>query len=449
MTAVATPSTAHQAPAGSVAPAPTSGSALRPVTSTLVALRRRRAALIVLALLFGVAGAFTVQQRGSGTHDAVAHSGPLTVQAEKLYHSLSDADATAATAFLSVGTEPPELRAKYIGDLAAASAALTTATSEAAGDKQSALALATIAQQLPLYTGEIESARANNLQGLPIGPRYLNQASQLMQGTILQAANDLATAEAANLAAAGKKSTSIPYLEIAAGLAVLLALLAVQRAESGRTHRTVNPALLAATAAVLVSVLWMAGAFALETGQVHQAEKNGSAQVAVLAAARIESLRARSDEMLTLVARGSAPADETKFAQTDEPATASSLASATSRATDVQGRALAQKAVTDEAAWKTAHADLHALDNANDYVGALRSALGATAKSGGASANTDFQLLQTDLDAAITGARARFHSHSTSADDALFGAAAGMALLALAVAAAVSVGLGRRIAEYR
>ena len=103
-------------------------------------------------------------QRQSATTDVRTSSGPLAVQAEILYRSMSDADATAASAFLSTGAEPPALRTRYLNDIDAAGAALVNAS---AGDVADRDALRQIATGLPIYTGLVETARADNHLGLP------------------------------------------------------------------------------------------------------------------------------------------------------------------------------------------------------------------------------------------------------------------------------------------
>src|SRR2546423_6765076 len=84
--------------------------------------------LVVLGLLAGTAAVIGITQR-AGLVDGVRHgSGPLTVQAQQLYRSLSDADATAAIAFLSGGVEPDGLRQRFQDDVAAASAEIGRAS---------------------------------------------------------------------------------------------------------------------------------------------------------------------------------------------------------------------------------------------------------------------------------------------------------------------------------
>ena len=84
-------------------------------------------ALVVLGLATGVAGVVGVRQRAGLVDGAVAQSGELAVAAQRLYRALSDADATAASAFLEGGVEPVALRERYQADIADAAAARATA----------------------------------------------------------------------------------------------------------------------------------------------------------------------------------------------------------------------------------------------------------------------------------------------------------------------------------
>jgi hypothetical protein len=111
MTAVTTQPQRYQPGASGAVPIPANRRARRAGDGgNLGRLRRTRVILAVAAVLFGAAGAWTVQQRSAGAHDAATHSGPLAIQSVKLYRALSDADATAATAYLSAGQEPPATR---------------------------------------------------------------------------------------------------------------------------------------------------------------------------------------------------------------------------------------------------------------------------------------------------------------------------------------------------
>ncbi len=57
--------------------------------------------------------------------------------------------------------------------------------------------LATLSAELPVYTDEAGTARADNRLGLPLGAAYLREASALMRGTLLPAASDIYARESA------------------------------------------------------------------------------------------------------------------------------------------------------------------------------------------------------------------------------------------------------------
>ena len=78
-------------------------------------------------------------------------------------------------------------------------------------------AVSTVGEQLPVYTGLVENARALNRLGLPLGQSYLASASKLMQGTILPAVEQVRTAESAELAAAYRRGAATPFAVLAVG----------------------------------------------------------------------------------------------------------------------------------------------------------------------------------------------------------------------------------------
>jgi hypothetical protein len=435
---------------------PARSAAARPKRGTLNTLRRTRVILAIGAVLFGAIGAVTVQSRSDGAQDALKHSGELAEQATTLYQKLSDADATAATIYLHTGPPPVGQIKQYEDDLKAAGDALTALTAEAHGAADTKAAIKTIAEELPTYVEEMGYARSISTYGFPLGTRYLVNASLLMQQGdptvpgdkgILAAANNLVVTESANLVAAQDQASAFPFVEAGAAAVLLAALLYAQIAEKNRTRRVLNLGLVGATAGLVLSALWLGAAFGVQNGQISLAKKNGSAQIAALSSAQVQSLKARTDEMLTLVGRGTANDKEVDY-QHVEPALATLLKSADQQATDTSGDQLARKAINDATAWNLAHTKLRDADNKNDYGAAVASALGDPPNDS-TTADAAFQALQDDLDKAIQHAQAGFQKHSQSAYDAVTGAAIGMALLALLMAGAIVAGRGRRISEYQ
>src|SRR6266511_5278 len=174
--------------------------------------------------------------------------------------------ARARSTFLSGGVEPPQLRDRYQADIAAASAALAAA---AAGTDSDLPALRQLSAQLPVYTGLVETARAYNRLGLPVGAAYLGEASGLMRGQLLPAAQQLYRFETDRLAADRGGASAVPWLALLLGLVTLAGLVWAQLRLSRQTHRTLNVGLVAATLAGLVMVSWVGTAWVAAASQLH------------------------------------------------------------------------------------------------------------------------------------------------------------------------------------
>src|SRR5438477_1310682 len=209
--------------------------------------------LAVLGLLAGTAGVVGVMQR-SAVVDGVRHgSGPLTVQAQQLYRSLSDADATVAAAFLAGGIEPDALRTRYQKDVADASAALAAVTAGASADRN---AVNRLAAQLPVYTGLVDTARTYNRLGKPLGAAYLREASGLMRSELLPAAQSLYASETRQLRADRTGGAAFPWLAVPLLLLTIAGLVWAQRYLTRRTHRLLNVGLVTATGLAVVMLGW-------------------------------------------------------------------------------------------------------------------------------------------------------------------------------------------------
>ncbi len=389
--------------------------------------------LAVLGLATGITGVVGAVQRADAVTAVSTASGPLAVRAQELYRSLSDADATAAAAFLSNGVEPAALRDRYQSDIAAAGDALAaagTGTTTRAGRD----AVARMTAALPLYTGLVETARTYNRQQLPLGSAYLREASGLMRDRLLPAAAQLYQLETARLADDRGAAAGFPWLSIPLGVLTLAGLVVAQRYLSRRTNRLFNIGLLGASAVTVALVLWIGLSWASVQSHLHASDRDGSGQVELLAQARIQALQARADEALTLVARGNGGDFEKDYQkQTTGPSSLDALL------------ARARVAVAQAKAWEQTHAEVRKRDDGGDYQGAVTLAIGTDDNSSA----TQFTALDRSLGQAISAANATFDRQAAAAGDALDGLAVGVGILTVALLAGVGVGLQRRIAEYR
>jgi hypothetical protein len=399
--------------------------------------------LVVLGLIAGAAGVLSVRERSDLVRGVTATSGPLAVAAQDLYRALSDADATAASAFLSGGLEPPAQRARYEADIATAAAALTRVAGGVT-EGPGVAAAGRVSAQLPVYTGLVETARALNRQGLPLGAAYLREASGLMRQTLLPAAEEVYAAVTARLAAARDDAAGFPWIALPLGVLALAGLVAAQVYLTRRTNRVFNPGLVAATAVGLAAVLWLGVAWVTSAGHLSASRRDGSDQVELLARARIVALQARGDESLTLVARGGGAAFEKRHGEAMTQLDAL-LGEARAGATDGPGRAAVDAALADARQWRTVHGDIRKADDGGDYARAVGLAVGADQNS---AANV-FGRLDADLARGIAHGSERFSQEADRAGGALGGGSVGIGALIVLLMLGVVVGMQRRIGEYR
>jgi hypothetical protein len=407
--------------------------------------------LVLLALVAGLVATLSVQNRDDTITGVIDHREPLAAASQQVYRSLSDADATAASAFLSIGTEPPELRQRYERDVAEAGAALAKAASDAADVADAAAPVDVLNRQLPVYTGLVETARTNNRLGYPVGASYLREASELMRAKILPAAQDLYRVDTERLIEEQNEATGFPWLATILLVALVGALVAAQIYLTRRTNRLLNVGLVVATAAVVVSLLWGAVALVVQGSLVGSGQDDGSHRVDVLVRARIAALQARADETLTLVARGDGAAYEQDFganaAQLVGPDGQGGLLGE-ARGLIKDGEGVAKVADATKAAndWMKSHQQVRAQDKAGQYQEAVDFAVLEDKTDGSAPA---FRRLDDSLQAAIDVGRQEFLDDTHSGDRALTFLAPGLAVLAVAAAAGVTMGIRERLREYR
>jgi len=418
--------------------------------------------LVILSLAWGALAALTADQHASAAADVVAVSEPLSLDAEQIYRSLSDADATAANAFLSGGLEPVAARQRYNADIAQAAVGIEAASalvgssaarpqlpshltrqpstvSSAIGDD-----LATLSAGLPVYTDEVGTAQADNRLGLPLGAAYLREASASLRGTLLPAASDIYAHESALLTSASAQATGLPLIVVAVvlGLGLGYVLYRSSRWLTRRTHRRVNYGLLVAAVAFAVSLVWLAGAFAVGRSELLHAQQQGSAPAEAFARADVAALQAHADESLTLIDNSGDDSYQQDFIAQQRllgpgPGTLlGAVESSAGRGTSVSA------AVADAQAWYRAHAALRALDDNGNHAAAVQSAL-----TGDAAAK--FALLSAALSDGITAHQSVFASSARHGRDAFTGLAIGMIVASLVMAAGCAWGLNRRLAEYR
>jgi hypothetical protein len=284
---------------------------------------------------------------------------------------------------------------------------------------------------LSTYTGLVETARANNRQGFPVGSAYLSEASSLMQTTMLPGAEKIF---AHNLAAVDEDQRAVGTLPLT-GLALLSVALAVIAVGSvlayRRTNRQFNVGLVASAVLVVIVGLWMVVATQLAASAIEKSRTEGTAKFERLAKARILAQQARTDETLLLITRGNVKASEQSFnGRIDEMKDLLTRASSGTTA-PVQG-------------WLVSHRKQVDAYNGGDYAAAVDQAIGADPNASAAS----FAATEAGLRGEIEQTRAALRDDVSAAGTFLTFSPTGTLVLMVLAAVAAVVGLWPRLKEF-
>jgi hypothetical protein len=408
----------------------------RPVVDFLRATPGRIALLAVVliaaVLAVGVAASKTASDQQARLQTLRSHTEPLADAAQRIYGALSYAKTTAATAFLSGGVEPNEVRDRYDAAIGQASAGLVTASNGVSPNDINSLTLLTdLSNQLAVYTDIVATARANNRAGRPVGVAYLSESSALMEQYILPSAERLYASQSAAVIASGR-SVGPPRVVIASAVLVLVLLVLAQVLLARRSHRRFNPGLVLASALMAVLVVWLSVAGLVSAHAAAAARTDGGEPLDKAVTARILVQQARADEILGLLKRGTDTMYDTRF---DERT--------------AQSGWLLDEHPVDGAAdalrgWVSAHEEIRQKLAAGVYPAAV-----AIARDDGPQHSTaQFTRLDSALRDDITRLRDRQRDGITDAYTALNLLPAGAAALSVLAALAIAAGTAPRLSEY-
>ncbi|MGW2176519.1 hypothetical protein ACWCXX_00210 [Streptomyces sp. NPDC001732] len=404
------------------------------------------AVLALLVLAFGAVTALEVQDRAGAANDVVEHSQPLSSHAADIFQSLAAADAAVTNGFLAGMVEPAGDREDYDAAIGETYDQLQKATSDASASQESKDQIAKLYAGLPQYMRLVERARDNNRRGIPLGGAYLRYANQKMTEELLPAAEHLYTAETERLGRDRDDARTWPFLSTGLGVVAVGALCWAQRRNYRRTNRVFNRGLLVATAASTVVLLWLAVGHTVARSELRSADVHGQQSLDVLNTARISSLKARANENLGLVARGSVltPEKKDKYETgfgTDMETLGRQLEKALELAEDTGGKNPVNKARKATTEWRKNHESARR----NEEEGKYSAALGLIAES----KKLSYKQVGDGLKEARSHEEKQFRKAARSGRGALSPLPIGTVLLTVLGAGAAIAGINRRVSEYR
>ena len=293
--------------------------------------------------------------------------------------SIVEADAVATNSFLTDGLEAAGTRVTYEAAMKRGSLAIADAASADAADRS---LLGDVNAELVRYSGLIESARATNRQGLPVGVAYVKQASAIARDAILPKLTMVSRRHASNVDAQLRRLSGIVMaLRVTTlfGIAVLIGILAWLAV---RTRRTLNVAYSVAVSVMVLSAALAATSIRHAQTNVAATYRGDYAETLTLLQARANAFEARSAESLTLISRGSGSAFDERYVELKSDALVQLDSNLTSSftGTDSGGGARAKRGpenVDRNAARKAfrdydaIHTKVRSLDNQGNWDGAV------------------------------------------------------------------------------
>jgi hypothetical protein len=384
--------------------------------------------VVVAGLVIGLIGALTFAYLAFSLSRAKADTAQL-IRVQKIQSNLLSADATATNAFLVGGLEPPAQRAAYDQAMSGTSLLIAEAARAQPADGS---ALAALNQQVVNYAAAIEQARANNRQGLPVGAQYLRNASADLRATTLPILDNLINANAAR--AADEMQADAGYIVIVLAALGLAAVIAAQIWLARTFKRTINVGMVASAAVLLLMVIGSLVAVLQLRGALNEISTGSLAAVNTSADARIEANNAKSNESLTLIARGSG--------QAFEDAWKSSADSVTSNLARLSGK---PELASQWQAYADVHTQIRELDDGGQWDKAVAKATG----SGKSSSNTVFGTFDSNLASYLDGVSQDASNALASEQPIMILAAILILLGGVAVALLGRWGVTERLKEYR
>ena len=342
-------------------------------TSTPARLSILRAALIVLAVVFAVAGAFGVNRRANAIDDVRTASGQL-LALQDIRVRIVHADAIASSSYLRSGQEDPAQRTAYLEEIAKAGDGLV-AVSAAANDADLAQ-LSEASRLLGSYVGLVEQARANNRQGFPVGATYQRQANGIVSNNDPDTPDIVSSLQAVEASQRDQINDSLAAAHRAGlwmqltGWVLLIALVLSSWWMSRKFRRILNVPI--AAAAVMLFLLLVIGG-AKQSGSVSDADDAVGTQLAGAdnaGQARAAGFEARSQEALTLINRGNGAANEANW-QVQNNIVLQVLAEQLG-----SDESLSRRAIDSYDTYVDGHVEIRTLDDAGNWDEAVAVSLG-------------------------------------------------------------------------
>lgn len=295
-------------PGSAAAAAPTQGEAPNPAQQNRAslggsdipsALARWQVVITAAVIVWALLTAALLGNSFDKTRAGAANTAQLT-RIHAMESSLFQADAIATNAFLVGGLEPAEQRTAYDAALDQVTRLIVISAEAQPADRA---ALAELNRQVLGYAEQMQQARANNRQGLPVGAQYLREASDDLRNDTLNVLTALADANQQRATAAFSGHYWI--LALLPGIALLLLLGWFNQRLAAIFRRRINVGLALGAGVVALTTIAAAVVLSSLASDADDLRTGDYATASSISAARTAANDAKANESLRLIARGS------------------------------------------------------------------------------------------------------------------------------------------------
>lgn len=407
------------------------------------------AAVLALGCVAGVG----LADRGSTARHTDQSTEALYTEVQDLAYDLADANAAAATSLLVGSETPAQFSTRFDTDITKAEKLLAAASQRVADDPYASAQLSSLAAQIPVYTGLIGQAQADNRFGYPVAGAFLREASSLLTGPMRAETDNVINEQKQATTSGISSSASYDLVLLIVALVVLWALVMIGRRLARMTHRRLNPGLIGGGLAVVVLLVWSLVAFGGASGHASSAQTDfGDLSQAKKEISQLSL--AETYVALQQIQRGEDVGSDGKSANAGAAQTA--LKKATPTAGEYSPAAVAQVQSAAKAAAGLSDCENAAIKLASDgrFSDAVTAAVGDGSGGlavGEGGCEPDVKNLHMALSNLYKSAQTRFDADMSGLSGDYEGSAAlplGIAL-GLLGAAAAAYGLNRRLAEFR
>ncbi|GAA5194433.1 protein kinase G-activating protein GlnX [Rugosimonospora acidiphila] len=251
----------------------------------------------ILAVLTAFVAMLSIDPSEALGRQSAVDATEASADARLIYSRLADVDSDANAMFLVPASAPASatLRDSYQDAIAAVANAINQSVRHERGSDR----IGTISTEFQVYQSVIAKALRLNSDATRdvLAAAYAHEASDYLRGTLLASAQRMWQDESRRVDQARSRGRWWLAVSVAMPLVDLAALIVLQRWLWRRTHRRLNPGLLAATTlvlAVLVLYLTVASHWSTASGRLQatetavRAENATQIQVGDLVAARAE-----------------------------------------------------------------------------------------------------------------------------------------------------------------